>query len=223
LADFSAKLWQIDALVRIRTEPAFELDAALLEATLNKERQRRRASDALRLSLRAPKGKLVIVAGWRVAGDALRHAASGLEAGIAPWGLVHTSAGGLRLPSGRVIHYPDLRQEETGQWPDGRVKRQWVYADGRNKTLLTGPKVVENMVQALARDSIFECCLDFYQRAGLRPALRVHDELVYVMDAHRAGALLDELQAVMRTPPRWWPQLVVWSEGAAAPSYGQAK
>lgn len=87
----------------------------------------------------------------------------------------------------------------------------------------TGPLIVHNCVQALARDSIFECALEYYKRTGLRPALRVHDELVYVVEESHAQDLLDELQAVMRTPPKWFPELVVWSEGSAAETYGDAK
>ena len=87
----------------------------------------------------------------------------------------------------------------------------------------SGPLIVHNCVQALARDSIFDCALEYYKRTGLRRALRVHDELVYVVEETHAQKLLDELQAVLRTPPRWWPELVVWSEGDAAESYGSAK
>lgn len=86
-----------------------------------------------------------------------------------------------------------------------------------------GPFIVHNCVQALARDSIFDCALEYFKRTGLRPALRVHDELVYVVDEGPADELLAELQRVMRTPPKWWPELVVWSEGDAADTYGAAK
>jgi hypothetical protein len=65
--------------------------------------------------------------------------------------------------------------------------------------------------------------LEFFKRTGLRPALRVYDEAVYVVDETPARGLLDELLAIMRTPPSWWPQLVVWSEGDLAQAYGLAK
>ena len=164
-----------------------------------------------------------IVTGWKHCGNALRDIVSGIEAEIDPWGLTHTCREGIVLPSGRLIRYPDLRTEVVGKWDDGRDKRQWVYAHGRNKAYLTGPKVDENIVQALARDSVFECALEFYKRTGLRPALRVHDELVYVVEDRLAEELLEELQGIMRTPPNWWPQLVVWSEGDSAQTYGDAK
>lgn len=164
-----------------------------------------------------------IVEGWASCARGLSDIRAGLENAIDPWGLTHTCAEGIALPSGRIIRYPNLRVEEAGTWPDGRVKKQWVYADGRHKAFLTGPKVDENIVQALARDSVFDCSVDFFRSTGLRPALRVHDELVYVVDEGPAADLLAELQRIMRTPPRWWPELVVWSEGDMAATYGDAK
>lgn len=164
-----------------------------------------------------------IVEGWAKCGKSLFDVRAGLENAIDPWGLTHTCAEGIVLPSGRIIRYPDLRLVTEGEWPDGRPKKQWMYAHGRHKAFLTGPKVDENIVQALARDSVFDCSVDFYKSTGLRPALRVHDELVYVVDEAPAADLLAELQRIMRTPPKWWPELVVWSEGDMAGTYGDAK
>lgn len=163
-----------------------------------------------------------IVRGWKVSGAMLQHVHAGEEQAVDPWGMVSTCSEGLRLPSGRLIRYPQLRQEQ-GKWPDGRVRQDWVYASGRHKSYMHGGKVVENMVQALARDSIFDCSVDYYKSTKLRPCLRVHDELVYVVPEPEAASLLTELQRVMRTPPKWWPELVVHSEGDSAASYGAAK
>lgn len=161
-----------------------------------------------------------IVDGWNRCGAAIINIDAGTENPVDPWGLVHTCAEGLHLPSGRLIRYPDLRQEVAGG-PGHKV--EWVYGTGRHKARIYGGKMDENIVQALARDSVFDCAVDFYKATGLRPALRVHDELVYVVDEVPAPDLLAELQRIMRTPPRWWPELVVWSEGDSAASYGEAK
>lgn len=165
-----------------------------------------------------------IVGGWRTCGEALNYIAQGLQRDVDPWGMVHTDKHGLVLPSGRIIRYPDLRYVDTGEtWDDGRPKKSWVYASGRHQAYLTGPKVDENIVQALARDSVFECALRFYCLTGLRPVMRVHDELIYIFPASRAAELLELLQKTMRTPPSFWPDLIVWSEGDTAPTYGHAK
>lgn len=165
-----------------------------------------------------------IPAGWKTCGEALTDAGTGVVRSVDPWGLVATCKDGLRLPSGRIIRYPNLRFIDDGQtWPDGRSKRSWVYAEGRHKAYLTGPKVTENIVQALARDSVFDAALEFFRRTKLRPVLRVHDELVYSFPVSEAAALLEELQSILRTPPKWWPELVTWSEGGLAETYGGAK
>ena len=164
-----------------------------------------------------------IVEGWRECGRALADIMKRVNRAVDPWGLVTTDPEGLRLPSGRLIRYPDLRIEDDGTWPDGRSKRSFVYAHGRHKARLTGPKADENIVQALARDVIFDCAFDFFKTTGLRPQLRVHDELVYVAPTNVADDLLATLQGIMRTPPKWWPELVVWSEGDIADTYGAAK
>lgn len=86
-----------------------------------------------------------------------------------------------------------------------------------------GPFIVHNCVQALARDVCFGYALEFYKQTKLMPALRVHDELVYVFPESEAADLLALLQSIMRTPPKWWPELVTWSEGDIANRYGEAK
>jgi hypothetical protein len=161
--------------------------------------------------------------GWKRAARAVLDIARGIEADVDPWGLVHTCKEGFVLPSGRLIRYPELREEADGEWPDGRPKTSWFYGHGRHKARITGPKAVENMVQAIGRDSIFDASINYYKSTGLRPKLRVHDELVYVVPKENSRELLAELQRELRTSPKWWPQLVVWSEGSTAKTYGSAK
>lgn len=159
-----------------------------------------------------------IVKGWRTCHAALQHIYDDVEHPIDPWGLCVTTKEGIRLPSGRVIRYPALHQE---MGPDG--KNEWWYGLGRHRARIYAGKIDENMVQALARDVIADNAVDFFRATGLRPALMVHDELVYVVPEARAQDALDQLQAIMRTPPKWWPELVTWSEGDVANTYGAAK
>jgi hypothetical protein len=98
-----------------------------------------------------------------------------------------------------------------------------VCGSGRNLTYLNGGKIDENLVQHLARHVISDALLEVHKQTGYRPALTVHDELVYVVPEAEAGAMLDAVQAVMRTPPSWWPELITWSEGDIADTYGAAK
>lgn len=159
-----------------------------------------------------------IVGGWRRFQDCLPNILQGIETAIDPWELCIVEQGAIRLPSGRRIYYPDLRRER-----DDKGKTEWWYGQGRHKARIYAGKGVENMVQALARDVIADNAVEFHKRTGLAPSLMVHDELVYVVPDNHAQAMLDELQSIMRTPPAWWPDLVTWSEGDIAKSYGAAK
>jgi hypothetical protein len=164
-----------------------------------------------------------IVTGWKTCGEALNAISKGVRQDIDPGGLVSTTPEGLLLPSGRLIRYPALEFCQDGTWPDGREKKSWFYGVGRHRARLTGPKVDENIVQALARDSVFEAGLRFFKETKLRPAMRVHDELIYLFPKSEAEALLARLQEILRSPPSWWPELITWSEGDIAETYGDAK
>lgn len=168
-----------------------------------------------------------IVLGWRRCAEALPYIRDGVERDIDDWGLATTCAEGIRLnSSGRLIRYPNLRQELfTRVLPDGTEKTEkvWMYAEGRHRAFLTGPKVCENVVQALARDALFDWSLQIFKQTGHRSVLQPYDEWVGIDDERQAPALLDEVQGIMRTPPKWWPELIVWSEGGVGARYGDAK
>ena len=159
-----------------------------------------------------------IVAGWKTCHGALAWIHDGEQRAIDPWGLCVTSKEGIHLPRGRVIAYPGLHQE-VGE----DNKQEWWCGLGRMRSRVYGPLVDENCVQALARDAIADNALEFKKRTGLLPKLMVHDELVYVVPEREAEPMLAELQSIMRTPPTWWPELVTWSEGDIADTYGDAK
>lgn len=160
-----------------------------------------------------------ITAGWRTCHHALPIIMRGAEgAPVDPWGMVYPTAEGLVTPKG-VIRYPSLRTEADPD--DGR--RQYVYGEGRRKAKIYAGKIDENIVQHLARNVIAENALAVQRETGLIPALTVHDELVYVVPEDKAQETLDLVQEIMRTPPDWWPELLTWSEGDIADTYGDAK
>ena len=78
-------------------------------------------------------------------------------------------------------------------------------------------------MQALARDVIAEHALTVYKLTGQKPALMVHDELVYIVPQEQAQETLDTVQGVMRKGVSWWPELITWSEGDIGNRYGDAK
>lgn len=157
-----------------------------------------------------------IVAGWKTCQAAILNMYTGVEAPIDPWGLCSTVQDGIKTPQG-MIRYPGLHQETANG------KTEWWYGSGRGRARIYGPKMVENIVQHLAREVIADDMLEVLAKTKQRPALTVHDELVYVDKTSRAKTLLDVVQDVMRTPPKWWPELITWSEGDIADTYGAAK
>jgi DNA polymerase len=160
-----------------------------------------------------------ITRAWRTCHKALPTIMRGAEGGaLDPWGMVYPIPEGLQTPKG-VIRYPNLRtevNEETG-------RTEFIYGDGRNKARIYAGKIVENIVQHLARNVIADNALEVQRVSRLIPALMVHDELVYVVPEEKAQATLDMVQNIMRTPPTWWPELLTWSEGDIADTYGDAK
>lgn len=156
--------------------------------------------------------------GWRRFQDCLPKIQQGVEESIDPWGHCITGDRCVRLPSGRSIYYPDLKRER-----DDNGKSEWWYGNGRTKARIYAGKGVENLVQALARDVVAEHAVRFFKETKLRPKLAVHDELVYIVPEDEAQERLDHLQRIMREGVSWWPELVTWSEGDIADSYGEAK
>lgn len=162
---------------------------------------------------------LNIVDGWKTCHSALTDIYNGVERVIDPWGLTHTCMEGIVLPSGRLIRYPQLHEEKSKE----RRGNEWWYGGGRHRARIYAGKVDENIVQALARDVIKEHALEFRRRTGVNPSLVVHDEIVAVVPTNEAESMLAELHDIMRTPPKWWPRLVLWSEGDIADRYSDAK
>lgn len=159
-----------------------------------------------------------ITSGWRTCHAALPTILRGATGkAVDPWGMITPVPEGLKTPKG-LIRYPDLRTERND---DNRM--EFVYGHGRNKARIYAGKIDENIVQHLARCVIADNALTVQKITGLNPALMVHDELVYVVPEDEAVATLATVQEVMRTPPEWWPELVTWSEGDIADTYGDAK
>ena len=155
-----------------------------------------------------------IVEGWAHCQRVIRAMHLESEGTLDPWGLLTYKSCRITSPMG-TIHYPNLRRQDE----------EWVYGDLKPARLFGG-KMVENLVQHLARQVLADILFRVRDtELGRRYPLAhtVHDELVYVVDEDDAEAMLDLVQQTMRTPPDWWPELVVWSEGDIAQTYGDAK
>lgn len=121
----------------------------------------------------------------------------------------------ILLPSGRGLHYIQPKIEKTemnGRMKDGITcmgkdtkTKQWV----RIKTY--GGKLTENIVQAIARDVLFDAMLRT-DALGLPIVLHIHDEIVAEL-SQTSPLGLSELRQAMMTPPAWAPDLLLGAEG----------
>lgn len=125
-----------------------------------------------------------------------------------------------RLPSGRWIVYPEARfATETVELPSGETERRRVlrssYALGAvwaSQRLWRGI-LVENVVQATARDVLVPALARVEEGRGMRPVLHVHDSvLAEVRDPSLAG-LIEELVV---QPPAWAEGLPIAAKVSAA-------
>lgn len=152
---------------------------------------------------------------WKRCENALEHIRKGVV-GVAVdiRGVVKTCEGGILLPNGMVIKYPDLTKGAT-------YEEGWTYWNGRSREKIYGAKMVENIVQALARIIVVDQTLEINRY--LPVVMSVHDEAVAPAakdDAKDATAFMLE---AMRVPPVWGPDMPLNSEGGHHQSYGKAK
>lgn len=153
---------------------------------------------------------------WRRCEEALGLIADGVVGVNVDFrGIVKTCEDGLLLPNGMIIKYRDLKRakdEET-------ERMEWSYWDGKARQKIYGAKVVENIVQALARIVVMSQTLMVPRRL----VLSVHDEGVWVVRDKNKELAIEEVQRALRTPLPWCPDLPLNCEVGAHRSYGKAK
>jgi DNA polymerase len=128
------------------------------------------------------------------------------------------------LPSGRRLYYPSprLKQKKTpwGEWKDqitymgtDQYTRQWV------RLSTYGGKLVENAVQATARDLLAAAMYRVENTLGFPVVLTVHDEIVcdvhcdVCADGSDWKDALADLEREMCVLPKWADGCPVAAEG----------
>lgn len=125
------------------------------------------------------------------------------------------------LPNGMFINYPNLRKAGSEYLYDTRYGSNKIY----------GGKVIENVVQALARIIVFDQMAKIDQsfrkkdKKGKRykVALTVHDEVCGVMPENVVEEEMQFMLSVMQQSPAWCSDLPVFAEAAYGDSYGECK
>jgi DNA polymerase len=104
------------------------------------------------------------------------------------------------MPSGRPLIYREARLVSGGK---SRRGTQICFTGGKTGTEYTyGGKLVENLIQALCRDMLAHSLVGA-ERAGLRPVMHVHDEIVCEVPERAGAEGLAELHQIMVTLPDW--------------------
>lgn len=155
---------------------------------------------------------------WRDAQGMIRQLTNGKQQAFGRSGVVlaDAEAGGLRLPNGLVIYYPDLKAEQD---EEGNVEYTFKSRNGRTK--IYGGKVVENCCQALARLIIGYQMQLIAKR--YRPALTVHDSIIVHVPEAEAPAAARYVADCMRTVPSWATGLPVDCEVEVGFRYGDGE
>jgi DNA polymerase len=116
-----------------------------------------------------------------------------------------------RLPSGRILTYWGARLEDDsivfmGQ---NQTTRKW------EKTETWGGKLVENIVQAYARDCLAVALLRL-DEAGYRICFHVHDEIIAEAPD---GSRWEDMAEIMGRPIDWAPGLLLRGDGYSTKFY----
>lgn len=128
------------------------------------------------------------------------------------YGPLNVASNALKLPNGMYLQYPKLRYNNG----------DFVYDSGRNGITRThGPRLVENIVQALARIVITEQMLAIQELPGVDVALTVHDEIIAIGSDANANETLATIMAIMKQPPAWCTELPLDAEGAYSKIYNK--
>ena len=117
-----------------------------------------------------------------------------------------------RLPSGRILSYWDARLDTDGSicfMGQNQTTRRW------EKTGTWGGKLVENIVQAYARDCLAVAMVRLAEE-GWKICFHVHDEVIVEAPI---GTSWEQVAEVMGRAIDWAPGLLLRGDGYSTPFY----
>jgi len=155
---------------------------------------------------------------WAQANTALKLMMAGSDAPLGRAGVLSVEGmGGIRLPNGLRLRYPNLRWEQTDEGKDAMC-----YDTKRGKATLRnyiyGGKCVENVCQALARIIIGEQMILVAKK--YKVVMTVHDAIACVVPEEDAAVALGDIKTLMRVRPSWALELPLNCEAGFGKSYG---
>lgn len=163
--------------------------------------------------------------GWRILDQAIQtYWLSG--SATMKFGPVEISYGNVLLPSGLSLRYADPKcyfNHETGH-------TEFSYRYGKKRHLIYGAKLLENIVQALARIVVMNAALRIRDRGlhtenpkDYRFVLQAHDELVFIVKRIHLDSAKKIILEEMTRRPSWAKDAPIDAELGEGASYGEAK
>lgn len=165
---------------------------------------------------------------WQSADYALNAMVQGYETTIGVGVQLKVADNKIYLPNGMNINYNGLQVRAspfTG-------KQELVYFNKKQPKTIYGAKVIENVVQALARIVVFDQMVVIHQWLRAKSAadgiprsvvLTVHDEVVVCVPDAEKDETLKFMEDAMKVPPSWAQGLPISCDGDWAYCYGDAK
>lgn len=123
------------------------------------------------------------------------------------------------LPSGRRLYYPYPKVEATIRWgkPGLQLTFREEYHGNMMRVSTYGGRLVENIVQAVARDFMANG-MTHAEDADFPLVGTVHDEIISETDEDRGGDV-EEFEHVVCTLPEWGEGCPIGAEGFATQRY----
>ena len=182
----------------------------------------RRVEDAAKAALENPGRRCAVMRKYRDVERARQNEALTGRSGYSP----DFNAGGAvctywrdkdalrcKLPSGRILTYWGAKLTPDGSivfMGQNQTTRKW------EETETWGGKLVENIVQAFARDCLAEALVRL-DEAGYATVFHVHDEIV--AEEPKDGRTYEDMAEVMGRPIEWAPGLLLRADGYTTPFY----
>jgi DNA polymerase len=124
------------------------------------------------------------------------------------YGPLEIGEGGIWLPNGLGLLYPDLTRRSTGEWTYTSLNPK----TGRPQLVkIYGGYMTENVVQALSRLVISEHMVEISKH--YRVVLLVHDEIVTLVPQKDAAKHHAKIVEICSVTPKWAPGLPILAEG----------
>jgi DNA polymerase bacteriophage-type len=171
-----------------------------------------------------------IPVGWRTLSSYIESYWFNPGPGKISFGPVDVSFGKVQLPNGLALEYasPAQRWVQDEQGTGGRYEYSYRYGNLWHR--IYGAKLLENIVQALARIIVMNAALRIRDRGKGEPhpwayrfVHQAHDELVFIVPDSELATAKKIIHAEMVRPPSWGLDIPLVADIGSGASYGEAK